>query len=86
MLLIRAFMTHGHMIADVDPLELYQTYKHFPSFAHKFKIPDSQLTKLVDYRSYGFSDADLEKEFYVDAPELAGLLRKKKNWKLKELI
>lgn len=79
-------MTHGHMIADLDPLQLFKTYEQFPSFAHKFKIPDSQLTKLVDYRSYGFSEADLEREFYVDAPELAGLLRKKKNWKLKELI
>jgi 2-oxoglutarate dehydrogenase complex dehydrogenase (E1) component-like enzyme len=39
MLLIRAYMTHGHMIADVDPLQLYETYKHFPTFASKFKIP-----------------------------------------------
>lgn len=86
MLLIRAFMTHGHMIADVDPLQLYETYKHFPTFAHKFKIPDSQLTSLVDYKSYGFTEQDLDREFYVDAPELAGLLRKKKTWKLRELI
>lgn len=28
----------------------------------------------------------MDREFYVDAPELAGLLRKKKNWKLRELI
>jgi len=49
-------MTHGHMIADIDPLELYQTYKHFPTFAHKFKIPDSELTSLVDYKSYGFTE------------------------------
>jgi len=44
------------MIADIDPLELYQTYKHFPTFAHKFKIPDSELTSLVDYKSYGFTE------------------------------
>lgn len=60
-------MTHGHMIADIDPLELYQTYKQFPTFASKFKIPDSELTSLVDYKTYGFTEADLDREFYVDA-------------------
>jgi 2-oxoglutarate dehydrogenase complex dehydrogenase (E1) component-like enzyme len=28
-LLITAYMTHGHMVADVDPLELHETYKMF---------------------------------------------------------
>ena len=41
---------------------------------------------MVDYRSYGFTEADLDREFYVDAPELAGLLRKKKIWKLRDLV
>lgn len=86
MLLIRAFMTHGHMLADVDPLELHKTYKHFPTFAHKFKFPEERLTKLVDYKNYGFSESDLDREFFVDAPELAGLLSKKKKWRLRDLI
>lgn len=67
MILIRSFMTHGHMIADIDPLELHKTYKHFPTFAHKFKFPEETLTELVDYRTYGFTEADLEREFYVEA-------------------
>jgi 2-oxoglutarate dehydrogenase complex dehydrogenase (E1) component-like enzyme len=78
MLIIRAYMTHGHMLADLDPLELYQSYKHFPTFAHKFKFPEESLKSLLDYKKYGFTENDLEREFYVDAPELAGLLRKKK--------
>ena len=56
MLLLRAFMTHGHMLADVDPLQLYQTYKHFSTFAHKFKIPEDKLKSLVDYKTYGFTE------------------------------
>lgn len=86
MMLIRAYTTHGHMLADIDPLELYQTYRQFPSYAEKFKIPRANLTNLLDYKSYGFTEADLDREFYVDAPELAGLLSRKKNWKLGELI
>jgi 2-oxoglutarate dehydrogenase E1 component len=86
MMLIRAYTTHGHMLADIDPLELYQTYRQFPSYAEKFKIPRASLTNLLDYKSYGFTEADLDREFYVDAPELAGLLSRKKNWKLGELI
>lgn len=86
MLLVRAYTTHGHMLADIDPLQLYETYKHFPSYAEKFKIPQASLHNLLDYRTYGFTQADLDREFYIDAPELAGLLRMKKNWKLRELI
>lgn len=86
MLLVRAFMTHGHFLAKVDPLELYETYKHFPTFAQKFKMPESSLINLLDYKTYGFTESDLDREFHVDAPELAGLLARKKNWKLRELI
>lgn len=74
------------MLADTDPLQLYETYKHFPSYAQKFKIPQASLANLLDYRTYGFTEADLDREFYVDAPELAGLLGRKKNWKLRELM
>lgn len=81
-LLITAYMTHGHMVADLDPLELYETYKMFDTFSEKFKIPQKSLKALIDYKSYGFTEADLNREFYIDAPELAGLLRKKKHWKL----
>lgn len=79
-------MTHGHLIADLDPLNLAETYKEFPSLPSKFKYPERTLVSLVDYKTYGFTEADLDREFYVDAPELAGLLGRKKNWRLRELI
>jgi 2-oxoglutarate dehydrogenase E1 component len=85
-MLIRAYMTHGHMQADTDPLQLYETYKHFETFAQKFKIAQASINNLLDYKTYGFTEADLDREFYIDAPELAGLLSKKKNWRLRELI
>jgi 2-oxoglutarate dehydrogenase complex dehydrogenase (E1) component-like enzyme len=40
MMLVRAYMTHGHMLADIDPLKLYEAYNaKFPEFAVKFKLP-----------------------------------------------
>lgn len=86
MMLVRAFMTHGHMAADVDPLQLYESYKQFPSLASKFRVPQTGVNNLLDYRTYGFTEADLDREFLLDVPELAGLLSRKKNWKLRELI
>lgn len=79
-------MTHGHMLASLDPLQLFETYKEMGTLSKKFMAPEEKTKLLLDYRSYGFTEADLEREFYVDAPELAGLLSRKKHWKLKELI
>ena len=56
------------------------------SLTEKFLVPQGKILELIDYRTYGFTEQDLDKEYYIDAPELAGLLRRKKNWKLKELI
>ena len=80
MMLVRAYMTHGHMLADIDPLKLYEAYssKH-PNFAVKFKLPQTSVNNLLDYKSYGFSEADLEKDFYVDLPELGELIGALKN-------
>lgn len=66
-------MTHGHMLANLDPLELEKEYASMASLSEKFKFPDQSLRALVDYKTYGFTDADLDRDFYVDAPMLAGL-------------
>ncbi len=48
--LIRAFRINGHLIADLDPLKILQ--REYP--------PE------LDYKSYGFSDNDLDREIFVD--------------------
>jgi len=49
--LIRAYRVRGHLEADLDPLGLVKREPH----------PE------LDYKSYGFTDADLDREVYVDS-------------------
>lgn len=39
-MLLRSYMTHGHLVADIDPLQLKEVYKDSPSLAKKFRFPD----------------------------------------------
>ena len=48
--LIRAFRINGHLIADLDPLG----------------ISERKYPQELDYKSYGFSESDLEKEIFID--------------------
>ncbi len=48
--LIRAYRVNGHLIANLDPLNLHKKNYH----------PE------LDYKSYGFSDSDLDREIFVD--------------------
>jgi hypothetical protein len=48
--------------------------------------PDKELKSLIDYRNFGFTEADLDKKFYIDLPALGGILSKDKSWTLRTLI
>ncbi len=48
--LIRAYRINGHLIANLDPLELHEKNYH----------PE------LDYKSYGFDENDLDKEIFID--------------------
>ena len=47
--LIRAFRINGHLIANLDPLKLYQKNHH----------PE------LDYKSYGFTENDLDRKILL---------------------
>ena len=48
--LIRAFRINGHLIADLDPLKLNKKNYH----------PE------LDYKTYGFTEDDLDKSIFID--------------------
>jgi 2-oxoglutarate dehydrogenase E1 component len=79
MLLIRSFQTYGYLGAKLDPLEQFSE-----SELKRFKV-FTQL-KHLDYKSYGFSDSDLDKEFVVKTEGLTGILSEAKPLKLRNII
>lgn len=62
MAMIRAFMVHGHLEADTDPLNLDKSFADSSSaVADSYARPGSDMRKLVDYKFYGFTEADLDR-------------------------
>ena len=74
-MLLRAFMTHGHLVADIDPLKLKDVYKDSPSLSKKFRFPEESLKKLLDPSSYGFTEQDLDKEIHYSNPYQGAILK-----------
>jgi len=85
-MLVRAFMTHGHLVADIDPLNMKQVYKDSPSLTRKFKFPSQQILDILDYKTYGFTEADLDRTFHIEMPYSGTILKKSNKWKLRDLL
>lgn len=79
-------MTHGHLVADIDPLKLKEVYKDSPSLSKKFRFPDAKLLALLDPKTYGFSEADLDREFHIQMPFGSTIVQRKQKWVLRDLI
>ena len=85
MALIRAFMTYGHLEADLDPLQIAKVYKDV-SVAGKVFNPGQRQKELIDPSFYGFTEADLDRTFYVDVNQMGGIISRQKTWVLRDLI
>lgn len=86
---LRAFRTHGHLVADIDPLKLKEVYKDSPSLAKKFQYSNEKLIQLLDPSYYGFTEADMDREFSIkDTAQVGGssISMRKEKWVLRELI
>jgi len=43
-------------------------------FGEKFRFPQAELLKLLDYKEYGFTEADLEREFNIEIGHKSSIL------------
>ncbi|KRX01709.1 hypothetical protein PPERSA_01579 [Pseudocohnilembus persalinus] len=77
-LLIDNYRTRGHEVADLDPLNLNVDFAKIGG-----RVPDDQAH--LNYKYYGFTEEDLEKEFYIyDHGE--GFTSQNKRIKLSDLL
>lgn len=76
-------MQNGHLKADLDPLKMQETYGDL--IGGKYSTSAESHKNLLDFRYYGFTDQDLDKEFYIEMPEWGGLLTKQSKWTLRGL-
>lgn len=80
---VRNFVQNGHLRADLDPLKLKETYGD--TAAEKYSTFTESHAATLDFRHYGFTEKDLDEEFYIDMPDWGGLLASKNKWTLREL-
>ena len=75
MAMIRAYMTNGHLAVDLDHLSLDEvTAECGGAVGDSYALPNAEMRKLVDYRFYGFNEADLDKHYFIDLPNLGGIV------------
>lgn len=86
--LINAYEINGHLLADLDPLDLQNVYKDIESFSDKLRMPIGPLRDLLNPQTYGLTEADLDREFFVErhTARKSTILQQKKVWKLRDLI
>src|SRR5690606_15096770 len=76
-LLVRAFQTYGYINANIDPLEQTEGKDKYKIFQH---------LKNLDYKEYGLTEQDLDKEFIIKTENLSGILAENKPLKLRYII
>eukprot|EP00123_Amoebidium_parasiticum_P016198 comp23327_c1_seq1/m.38418 comp23327_c1_seq1/g.38418 ORF comp23327_c1_seq1/g.38418 comp23327_c1_seq1/m.38418 type:complete len:1020 (-) comp23327_c1_seq1:250-3309(-) len=60
--LVRAYQVRGHNVANLDPLGMYDA-----------DLSGETPLELI-YTNYGFTEADLDREFYLGTPDNTGIL------------
>lgn len=82
LLLVRAYQVRGHYLSHLDPLEINSANLHME--------PGGAMPKFLDHKTYGFSDADLDREFYMGEAAIgaasAGVMAADRPQKLSEII
>ena len=76
-------MTHGHMFANLDPLQMDKAYDD--KITSKYNTAKYEVQDLLNVEYWGFSKEDLDKQFKIDAHLIGGVLATKNEWTLREI-
>lgn len=79
-LLVRAFQSNGYLAADIDPLNLESLEDK------KKRFKEYHNLSTLDYKNYGFTESDLDREFIIQTDLITGVLAEKRALKLREII
>ena len=52
----------------------------------KFRAATAGLLKRLDFKTYGFTELDLDREFHIELSYKSSILAQKKTWKLRDVI
>lgn len=68
LLLVRSFQIRGHYMVKLDPLGINDGNLHVDKMVYRAGEGQAMSTpKFLDYKTYGFTEADLHKEFFLNA-------------------
>jgi len=68
LLLVRSYQVRGHYMCNLDPLGINDANLHVDKFQYRGSTEQAEsVPKFLDYRTYGFTEKDLDREFHLNA-------------------
>jgi len=73
LLLVRSYQVRGHYMCKLDPLGINDANLHVDKFNYRGSAEQAEsVPKFLDFRTYGFTEKDLDREFHLNAGVGAG--------------
>ena len=68
LLLVRSYQARGHYMCKLDPLGINDANLHVDKFAYRGGQEQADsVPKFLSYKTYGFTEKDLDRNFYLNA-------------------
>lgn len=80
LLLVRSYQARGHYMCKLDPLGINDANLHVDKFAYRGgQEQAASVPKFLSYKTYGFTEKDLDRSFYLNANVGGGQGRSPRN-------